>query len=136
MVKAVTLFHTQICTFDNKQIFIPNSKITSGVVTNYSHHGTRRCEWIIGVEYNTDFEKVKKEILDMLYYDSRVLRTPEPYCVLHKLNDSSVDVMVRCWTTTDNLWPLFWDFNNNVYKRFNEVGIGFPFPQLTIHQSK
>lgn len=136
VVKSVTLFHTQICTFDNKQIFIPNSKITGGVVTNYSHHDTRRCEWTISIEYNEDFERVRGEILNMLDSDIRVLKSPEPYCVLHNLNKSTVDVLVRCWTSSNDLWPVFWDFNKNIYKRFNEIGINFPFPQLTIHQHK
>lgn len=136
VVKSVTLFHTQICTSDNRQIFIPNSKITGGVVTNYSHNNTRRCEWTIGIEYNEDFERVKKEIMDMLESDNRVLKSPEPYCVLHNLNKSTVDILIRCWTRRDDFWSLFWDFNKNIYKRFNEVGINFPFPQLTIHQHK
>ena len=66
----------------------------------------------------------------------RILTTPEPVIVLHNLNSSSVDILVRAWVASGDLWPVFWDFNERVYADFNAKGIGFPFPQLTVHQGK
>lgn len=136
VVKSVTLFHTQICTFDNKMIFIPNSKLSSGVVINFAHNDTRRCEWIIGIEYNENFERVRDILLGLLSKDERVLKEPTPTCVLSSLGSSSVNVMLRCWTSSDQVWPLYWDINKQIYAKFNQEGIGFPFPQLTVHQQK
>ncbi len=61
---------------------------------------------------------------------------PEPTIVLHQLNSSSVDILVRAWVASSDLWAVYWDFNERVYAAFNEQGIGFPFPQLTLHQGK
>ena len=135
-VRAVSLFYTEILTPDNKRIFIPNGVLSSGVVVNYSHEETRRVEWIIGVEYDEDFARVRSAIESLLESDERVLKTPEPTIVLHNLNSSSVDVLVRAWVRSDDLWPVFWDFNRRVYEDFNKRGISFPFPQLTVHQGK
>ena len=135
-VRAVSLFYTEILTPDNKRIFIPNGVLSSGVVVNYSHEETRRIEWIIGVEYDEDFSRVRSAIESLLESDERVLKTPEPTIVLHNLNSSSVDVLVRAWVRSDDLWPVFWDFNRRVYEDFNKRGISFPFPQLTVHQGK
>lgn len=135
-VRAVSLFYTEILTPDNKCIFIPNGVLSSGVVVNYSHEETRRIEWTIGIEYDEDFARVRSAIESLLESDERVLKTPEPVIVLHKLNSSSVDVLVRAWVRSDDLWPVFWDFNRRVYEDFNKRGISFPFPQLTVHQGK
>ena len=135
-VRAVSLFYTEILTPDNKRIFIPNGVLSSGVVVNYSHEETRRIEWTIGIEYDEDFARVRSAIESLLESDERVLKTPEPVIVLHKLNSSSVDVLVRAWVRSNDLWPVFWDFNRRVYEDFNKRGISFPFPQLTVHQGK
>lgn len=135
-VRAVSLFYTEILTPDNKCIFIPNGVLSSGVVVNYSHEETRRIEWTIGIEYDEDFARVRSAIESLLESDERVLKTPEPTIVLHNLNSSSVDVLVRAWVRSDDLWPVFWDFNRRVYEDFNKRGISFPFPQLTVHQGK
>ena len=135
-VKAVRLFHTEVLTPDNKAAFIPNSLLSSSLVTNFSHEELRRVEWTIGIEYDEDYQRVRQVILALLQQDQRILTTPEPVIVLHKLNDSSVDILVRAWVASDDLWPVFWDFNERVYADFNAKGIGFPFPQLTIHQGK
>ena len=135
-VKAVRLFHTEVLTPDNKAAFIPNSLLSSSLVTNFSHEELRRVEWTIGIEYDEGYQRVRQVILALLQQDQRILTTPEPVIVLHKLNDSSVDILVRAWVASGDLWPVFWDFNERVYADFNAKGIGFPFPQLTVHQGK
>ena len=135
-VKAVRLFHTEVLTPDNKVVFIPNSTLSSSLVTNFSHEELRRVEWTIGIEYDEDYQRVRQVILALLQQDERILTTPEPVIVLHNLNSSSVDILVRAWVASGDLWPVFWDFNERVYADFNAKGIGFPFPQLTVHQGK
>lgn len=135
-VRAVRLFHTEVLTPDNKAVFIPNGILSSNLVTNFSHEDLRRVEWTIGIEYDEDFQRVRQVILDLLAQDERIRTTPEPVVVLHNLNSSSVDILVRAWVASGDLWNVFWSFNERVYADFNAKGIGFPFPQLTIHQGK
>ena len=135
-VRAVRLFHTEVLTPDNKAVFIPNGILSSNLVTNFSHEDLRRVEWTIGIEYDEDFQRVRQVILDLLAEDERIRTTPEPVVVLHNLNSSSVDILVRAWVASGDLWNVFWNFNERVYADFNAKGIGFPFPQLTIHQGK
>lgn len=135
-VRAVRLFHTEVLTPDNKAVFIPNGTLSSSLVTNFSHEDIRRVEWTIGIEYDEDYQRVRQVILALLQQDERILTTPEPVIVLHNLNSSSVDILVRAWVASGNVWPVFWNFNERVYADFNAKGIGFPFPQLTVHQGK
>lgn len=132
-VKSIQIFHTVINTPDNKEVFIPNGSLSSGVITNVNSLDRRRVEWIIGVEYDSDCEAVKEAILFILSQEKRILDDVEPFIALHQLADSSVNFVVRVWTKTPDFWGVYFDVNKQVYNEFNKRGIGFPFPQLTIH---
>lgn len=135
-VKEIQIFHTVLNTPDNKVIYIPNGSLSSGVVTNYSYQVTRRLEWTFGVDYGTDFEKVRQTLETVLGKDARILPDPAPLIALNQLADSSVNFVVRVWVKSGDYWDVFFDINRNVYETFNAEGINFPFPQLTVHEAK
>lgn len=134
-VKEIQIFHTILTTADNKLIFIPNGALSSGVVVNYSNQKTRRVEWIVGVDYGEDYAKVEQVVRNILAADKRVLSDPAPFVALHALDASSVNVVARVWVNSENYWNVYFDINQAIYKTFNEKGIDFPFPQLTVHQA-
>lgn len=133
-VREIQIFHTILTTFDNKIIYIPNGSLSNGVVINYSHQTTRRVEWTFGIDYGEDFDKVKGIIEELLAKDARILPDPAPFIALHTLAASSVNVTVRVWVKSDDFWAVYYEMNKTVYATFNERGINFPFPQLTVHQ--
>ncbi len=135
-VKEIQIFHTILATTDNRIIFVPNGALSSNAITNYSKQEMRRAEWVFGVEYGEDFEKVKAVLERIIAADTRILTTPAPFIGLGALSASSVDIKVRVWTKTENYWDVYFDMNKIVYDTFNKEGIGFPFPQLTVHQAK
>ena len=135
-VREIQIFHTILLTADNKNIFIPNGSLSSGVVTNIGNEPTRRVEWTFGVEYGSDYEHVKRVIESVLAQDARVLNEPAPFIALSALADSSVNVVVRVWVKSSDYWGVYFDTNKAIYATFNAEGIGFPFPQLTVHQAK
>ncbi len=135
-VKEIQIFHTILSTADNKLIFIPNGALSSGVVTNYTNQDIRRVEWIVGVEYGEDYDKVHDVMQEIIAADERILADPAAFIALHKLDSSSVNVITRVWVKSSDYWPVYFDVNKKIYQTFNEKGIGFPFPQLTVHQAK
>ena len=135
-VREIQIFHTILTTADNKVIYIPNGALSSGTVVNYSRENTRRIEWVIGVEYGEDFAKVESTVRRILAEDGRILPDPAPFVALHALDASSVNVVIRVWVKSEDYWSVYFDLNKNIYAVFNEEGIDFPFPQLTVHQAK
>ena len=135
IVKAIQIFHTVLTTPDNKVLFIPNGPLSSGNVINYSKNGTRRVDFTVSVEYGTDVEKVKSVTLELLKKDERILQDPAPFIAVKELADSSVDFTLRVWVNVADYWDVFFDTNERIYTEFNKQGIGFPFPQLQIHQT-
>ena len=135
-VREIQIFHTILTTVDNKVIYVPNGALSSNAITNYSKQETRRAEWVFGVEYGEDFEKVKAVLQRIIDADPRILKDPAPMIALGALSASSGDIKVRAWAKTADYWDVYFDMNKIVYDTFNKEGIGFPFPQLTVHQAK
>ncbi len=133
-VKAIQIFHTILMTADGKMIYIPNGAMSSGTITNYTLTPTRLAEWTIGIEYGEDVEKARRVALEIIKSDKRVKDDPAPVVWLKELNSSSVDLVIRCWVDNADYWGVMFENREKIYNRFNEEGIGFPFPQVTVHQ--
>lgn len=134
-VSEIQIMHTLITTVDNKVVYVPNGAMSSGTIINYSRKSTRRIEWIVGVDYGEDIDKVKRIVDSLIVADERILKEPAPYIALHALDSSSVNVTIRVWVPTNEYWNVYFDMNKKIYDEFNKEGIDFPFPQMTIHQA-
>lgn len=133
-VKAIQIFHTILTTPDNKVLYIPNGPLSSGNVTNFNGNLTRCVEFIIGVEYGTEIEMVKNVTLNIIESDSRILKDPAPLISIKELAESSVNFTLRVWVNAADYWNVFYDTNERIYTEYNKQGIGFPFPQIQVHQ--
>ena len=135
-VKEIQIFHTILTTADNKTVFIPNGSASSGTIVNYSREETRRVDWVIGVEYGEDYARVEEAARRIVAAEKRILSTPAPFIALDALDASSVNVRIRVWVKNADYWGVYYDVQRAIYEEFNRAGIGFPFPQLTIHTAK
>lgn len=113
-VAEIQIFNTLLTSVDNKVIIIPNGGLATGSLTNFSKKDTRRVEWTFGIGYGDSYDKAEKVIQRLIDADSRILRDPEPFLALSKLNNSSVDIVVRCWVNAENYWPVFFEMNKNI----------------------
>ncbi len=135
-VKEIQIFHTILTTADNKVVYIPNGAASSGTIVNYSREDTRRVDWTVGVEYGEHFDRVEETVRRILAADKRILDTPAPTIALGALDASSVNITIRVWVKNADYWGVYFDVQRAIYEEFNQAGIGFPFPQLTIHTAK
>lgn len=135
VVESIQIFTTKLKTVDNKVITIPNGSISGSVLTNYSDQPLRRVDFSFGVEYGQDFEQAKRVLMQVIDADEHILKDPAPFVELGELADSSVNITVRVWCNGADYWTVFFDMNRKVYETFNKEGIGFPFPQITVHQA-
>lgn len=132
-VKEIQIFNTILTTIDNKVVIIPNGGLATNSLTNFSKMDTRRVDWVFGIAYGDKYEKAEAVIFDLIKRDERILQDPESFIALSKLNNSSVDIVVRCWVESANYWPVFFDMNKNIYNAFSAEGISIPFPQMDVH---
>ncbi|HKI74110.1 MAG TPA: mechanosensitive ion channel domain-containing protein [Pseudomonadales bacterium] len=132
-VEELQIFTTVLKSPDNKRIVVPNSHVMGGIIVNYSTMAHRRIDLVIGVSYDSDLDKVRQVLNDILSSDERILTDPAPVIGIAALADSSVNFNVRPWTESANYWPLYYHLNETIKKRFDEEGIGIPFPQRDVH---
>lgn len=133
-VEEIQIFHTVLTTGDNLKVFVPNSSLSSGYINNFNVE-RRRIEWIFGVDYGVDFEKVKDTILKALKEESRILPEIDPFIELKELDASSVNIIVRVWVIASDYWDVYFNINKIIYRTFNEEKINFPYPQITVHKA-
>jgi small conductance mechanosensitive channel len=132
-IEAVNLLSTQMKTFDNKAVVIPNNAIWGGVITNITATGQRRVDLQFGIGYDDDIDKAQHILEDIVNSHELVLKDPEPVIRMNELGDSSVNFIVRPWAKTEDVWTVYWDITREVKKRFDKEGISIPFPQRDIH---
>lgn len=127
-VVDINLFVTELATVDNVQIIIPNGQAWGAVITNYSHHDTRRCDLTFGIDYGDNANDAMKIILSLARDDARVLKDPEPWVRVTNLGDSSVDLTARLWCKAEDFWDLKFDMTQAVKEAFDKGGISIPYP--------
>jgi small conductance mechanosensitive channel len=132
-VEAIQIFTTTLKTGDNKTIIIPNAKLSGDNIINYSAQKTRRVDMTVGVAYDADLSKVRDVLKDIISKESRAHTDPGPLIAVAELADNSVNFIVRVWTDKGDYWGVKFDMIETIKNRFDEEGIGIPFPQREIH---
>jgi len=132
-VSSMNLVATTIRTFDNKLMVVPNSKIWSDVITNATGVTQRRVDMEFGIGYSDDIEQAQTILEEIVTAHPKTLKDPAPLIKMHALADSSVNFICRPWATPANYWEVYWDVTREVKRRFDEAGIGIPFPQRDVH---
>lgn len=132
-VRQIDIFSTVVLTPDNQKIIIPNSGITSSIITNINAEETRRVDLVVGIGYDDDIRLAKTTLEDIVGADSRVLAEPAPTIAVNALADSSVNLIVRPWVKTADYWNVHNGLIEEIKHTFDEKGISFPFPQQDVH---
>ncbi|MCC2618048.1 mechanosensitive ion channel [Aestuariibacter halophilus] len=135
-VKSISIFNSIFTTPDNKEIIVPNGKIYGDNIVNFSAKPTRRVDMIVGIAYDSDLLKAKSILEELCAADERILKDPAPTIAVAELADSSVNFVVRPWVNTPDFWAVKFDFTEKVKLRFDQEGIGIPFPQMDVHVHK
>ena len=133
VVQDIQIFTTTLKTGDNKTIIIPNAKLSGDNIVNYSAQETRRVDMTVGVAYDADLSKVKAVLNEIISKEARIHADPAPQVAVAELADSSVNFVVRVWTDTADYWGVKFDMTETIKNRFDDEGIGIPYPQRDVH---
>lgn len=133
IVKAIKILTTEIFTFDNKKVIIPNSTIVNSELTNFTANPTRRIDLILGVSYESDIKLVKKVLYKILAEHDLVLDVPKPVVVLKEFNQSSIDFQIKYWAKTDNYYQVLGEVNELIIEEFRLNNIEIPYNKLDVY---
>lgn len=130
---------THMLLLSNNTVVIPNSKLSSARLTNYSMPVEETAVLVqVGVAYGSDLEKVERVTVDVA---REILKsTPgsvssfDPFIRYHTFGNSSVDftVILRAQKYVDH-FLIKHAFVKLLHERYMQEKIEIPFPQRVVH---
>lgn len=132
-VQQTDLLMTTLKTYDNKIISIPNSVLSSSVVTNYDAKDMRRITLRVSVDINEDIAKVKDLVLAVAEKSPMVLDQPAPAAHVDRTGEGVCEIDLFVWCRTDEYWAAYYDMNEHVGAALNEAGIVMRSASSEIH---
>lgn len=140
-VETIGFRSTLVRRFDKAPVYVPNAKLSDNAVTNFAKMTHRRIYWKIGVEYGSTVEQLRQirdGIEGFLLNDDAFVKPPEvPMFVrIDSFNDSSIDIMVYCFTRT-TVWGEWLEIKERLAYAIKAVvegaGTGFAFPSRSLY---
>ncbi len=135
-VEEITIFYTILKTLDCTRVVMPNGELANTNIKNFSSNSKRKLCLDFSVSYNSDIDKVKKVINDVIDKEELILHDEEIFVRLTEHSDSSLKFTVRVWTLNKDFWPVKFNLLENVKKAFDKNKIEIPYPQLDVHLDK
>lgn len=132
-VERIDIFNSVINTWDNQKVIVPNSMITSNIITNINANPTRRIDLVIGISYDDNVNKAQDILKQLIQSDSRILTEPTPKVALLEFGDSSINIAVRPWVKTSEYGDVRFDLMEKIKQSFDEHNITIPYPQRDVH---
>ena len=133
-VTRIGMRSTDIMTLDGNVVVVPNSKIASEYIENYScPNRNYRIKLEIGLAYGTDPEKAMAVILSAVKDSEGVLQTPAPSVYFLSFGDFSLNFTLICWckSYTESL-KVTNTINVNLAGALEKNGLEIPFPTQTL----
>ena len=133
-VAIISIVHTKIVTIDNKMIFVPNSKITSSKIINYTAQEKRRVDLEISASYDSPIDTVRTAILKAVDDSELFIDKPQPpFAAVLSYDESSIRYVVRAWTTTKQYWDAYFALLENIKKEFDANGVEMTYNHINVH---
>lgn len=135
VIKKIRVRSTEIETFQNSSIIVPNSQLISETVTNWTlYDKVGRVDISVGVAYGTDTEKVKEVLLKVAEENTSVRNSPKPNVFFMGFGDSSLDFELRCFIRNiRDVFSVSSQLRFAVNTAFLKNDIEIPFPQRDLH---
>ena len=132
-VHAIDLSYTAILTIDGKEIFVPNSQLSGTKIINYTILGRRRVDLNFTASYDAPTATVKKAIGEVLEDIPQIIAEPAPEIHLSDYQASSIQYVVRAWTTAADYWTVYYAIQEGVREAFDRHGVEMTYDHLNVH---
>jgi MscS family membrane protein len=140
-VESIGFRSTMVRQFDKAVVQVPNAKLADTAVINFSAMTHRRIYWKIGVLYDTTAAQLRevRDGIESYILEDEAFASPEDvstFVRIDSFNDSSIDIMVYCFTKTTD-WGEWLKVKEALAYRIKEIvegaGTGFAFPSRSLY---
>jgi small conductance mechanosensitive channel len=134
-VSKLNLRNTEMDTFSGQHVLIPNKEVYNNPLVNYSHHGIRRIEIVVGVAYDTDLKHATRTAREALEGLDFLVEGKPVQAFATEFGDSSINFSLRYWVAYETNKNYFSELHEGVLAikaAFDRENINIPFPIRTL----
>lgn len=136
IIRHIRLMNTELITFENETLIIPNSHLTGGTIHNFSYKD-RRVVIVneVDVSYDSNLDEVI-EVLKGIAESNPWLQSDQDVNVrVRKFAESGITIQLRTWISDVSHRAESFSWTNlEIWRTFGQKGIEIPFPQRVVHQ--
>lgn len=113
-ITRIGVFTTELVTFDNRKITLPNKSVTSNPIVNYDAQPTRRVDIKFKTSLSCDIDKIKAEAERLIYEDARVEK--DSFTIAVDNLDGGIAFVIKFWVKTEDYWNCLYLNNEKIVK--------------------
>ncbi len=137
-VEKMGLRSTKIRRSDQALVILPNSKITSEHIVNWTTISKRRVDMTLGILYSTSVEEVKKfkKGIEDILSKCEIIQKDNFIVTFADYADSSLNIGIRFYVLSpsyDDMLRTRDEINLEILSLANGMGIGFAFPSRSLY---
>ncbi len=132
VVTDITAFSVILRRFDGVYVRIPNEKIFTSQVRNFTRNVARRVEVTVSIAYKESISKAIEVIRSVIDSNARILAVPEPMVMAWQLGNSGVEISVWCWVPSREFFNVRTEILKSIKEALDSNGIEIPFQQITL----
>ena len=132
-VAEIGLAYTKLTTPDAKRISVPNNQLAAAKVINYTNEDGRRVDLVFSASYDAPTETVKAAIREVVDVIPAIRQDPKPVIWINAYGASSIDYVVRAWTTTKDYWDVYYALMEGVRESFARHNVEMTYNHLNVH---
>jgi len=133
VVEDINILSTRITSWDGVFHRIPNEKVFTTVIKNFSKTTARRVEYRIGISYNSDVDRAREIIYEVISNEPLALVEPGPQVFLDSLGEYSQVLAVRFWAPTPQWFTAKTKVLQKIKEAFDREGIEIPYPHRIVY---
>ena len=134
-VEHIDIRTTRIRTYQGEEVIVPNATVFTNEIQVRTAYEYRRTDLGVGVDYNTPLPMAADLLNSTIQAVEGVLEHPHPEIDLVGFGDSSIDFVVRYWTTPQQQMVRRVQTKAiiAIKREFDEADINIPYPIRTVY---
>lgn len=134
VVTDIQVRATTLRSFEGLLVIVPNSKVYTGTITNYSKAKRRRLSLDVGVGYGTDLPRASEIMLECVNRLPGVESDPAAFVAFKAFGDSSINLSIFFWLNLKEggYWSTLNAALDGIKVAFEVENIDIPFPIRSI----
>lgn len=128
VVREITLFTTELATFDNIRVVAPNGKIIADRIDNISFYSERRVDLVFRIAYEDNLDEAILVLQSMLASQELILATPAPVVAATEMQEHWIAVSVWAWCKSENWFAIKTLLIREGLRRLRLAGMQQPYP--------